>query len=628
MATNTLNQLKENIQTLNKRISAPNFYQELCDFSQNDINLVIQNLSKIIAYYLYSDDKITSDQLSTLFIKINHFQIQCPKYAIHPTNNFYARKMKRNGVNSNLPFMKMLDSELICLAEFVSVYPNLIPYGISLYTEIQEALKEALFSPSIVYKDILKQPQKQELPISVGEAENIYYENVFQKRLTGTRASLVRTSANMGKRVLSKIVGQKAVLVFLPIEQVPNMDLLQGETALHISANKLAFLEIPTYYTLLNFCVQNKGIEEGTKIEYKTGEIHKESKPATYTTSRYYYNRYEKISVTEQFEYQNSEFTGDTLYDIDLIYGSLDSNNSREVLENSFDVNYAKIKEASDIKVRKKKDKYTILNGRHRLLYLKHYYLTNYQYYSEAGQLDRLKEKVTIPMLVEHTIEDQEFVRYLDKINTLASFTLLKNDIRNDNLEFIIIIEDYVYCIRSAIELADLYNLLVAKKYRNPYYIGKNIKQKAYVYEELMRRLIIVLKKEIENLSFLDLIQYIATNPEIVNGLNIETNNLNFAIFHHIYINFLNKITISKIYNRKIDIIAEAIGEKEAERIGEQIIEFLNQNPEYTKMPWTDLYEILHQIPEFSSYDSDYLRECANGKGYQTKLLKLVYNEE
>lgn len=521
-----------------------------------------------------------------------------------------------------------MENDLMRLAEYLSAFPNVLHYGIPLYTDIEEAIKKALFSPSIIYESILKQPRKQELPISVGEAENTYYYNVFQKRLSGASTSLVKTSATIGKRVLSKMIGQNPLLAFFQLEQIPSIDVKQGETALHISANKIAFLEIPTYYALMNICAQNKGLKEGTKINYRTGELYTEPQVQSSPITRHYYNRYEKISVTEEFEYQNSEFTGDTYYDIDLIYGSLDSNNSRENLGNNFDVNYARIKKASDIKVRKEGAKYTILNGRHRLLYLKYFYLTNYKYYSEAGQLEKLKEKAAIPMLVEHPIENPEFVKYLDKISTLASFSLLKNDIRNDNLEFFLVFADYVYFVQSVEEIADLYSLLATKKYLNQYYIGTNAKQEVFPYEELMRRLIITLKKEIESMTFIDLINYIKTNREIRIGLIPETESLNYAIFHHVYINFLNKIAINKIYDRNIDIVADTIREQETEKIGQQIMEFLNLHPDYTQMTWSNLFEILHQIPAFSNYDSDYLRECANAKGYQTKLLKIIYNDD
>lgn len=93
------------------------------------------------------------------------------------------------------------------------------------------------------------------------------------------------------------------------------------------------------------------------------------------------YPRYEVIKVDDKFVYDNSEFTGDALYDVDQIYGRLDTHNSREVLSSiPLQEKIENIKKSYDISANLRNGKYRISNGRHRLIFLKYYYLSNRDY--------------------------------------------------------------------------------------------------------------------------------------------------------------------------------------------------------------------------------------------------------
>ena len=51
--------IREKIKRINQLFSEPNFFEDLCNHSANDINKVIKNISNIINYYLVTEDTKT-----------------------------------------------------------------------------------------------------------------------------------------------------------------------------------------------------------------------------------------------------------------------------------------------------------------------------------------------------------------------------------------------------------------------------------------------------------------------------------------------------------------------------------------------------------------------------------------
>lgn len=624
MGTNSLTPLQEKTNTLKTLLNRESFYQELCSYSNNNINEVITNLSKIIFYYLYSNDSNIDYSLESLFTKITYYLNLSETYIIYPTNTFYYNEIKLLGLNNSVSFTKKTNFNLEKLSSILSAYPENIKYSLQAFTNIKEALKASFFSPSIVYRDILKQPINQEQPIIIGESKEKYYESILKTRLSNTLPELYSTASQIAKKTIPKIIAGNPLLVIFKSNLLTPEEKNTLEINSYINPSYLSFIKLPSYYDLLTICALNNGLTQNTKIDINTGEYYKEPKKEKINSTRYTYNRYELVSVTSSFLYINDEVTGDPFYDIDKIYGILNTDKSRDALSKSFSENIATIKQSANINVKKRKDKYLIQNGRHRLIYLKYYYLSNYEYYQKIGRLDLLKEKVTIPMLVEHQIEDQEFTNLLDELKKITSFTLIKSDTRNDNLEFFIILPNYVYYITSSKDLNNLYKYLKNKNYNNEYLISYNISEYNSIYEEVIRYLIITLKEDFSKLSFYELIKYLKNNQNIQSKFqnNFKTLNINLLYIH--YNNYLSRFTTKEFFNPNKDVIAEVKKEIEETKIGTIIMDYLKNNPQHD-LSWDNIYQELIKIPSLSSYSSKELRECADKEGYHHLLLSNYY---
>ena len=120
------------------------------------------------------------------------------------------------------------------------------------------------------------------------------------------------------------------------------------------------------------------------------------------------YTTCELITIDDEFKYYNFELTGNPKIDLQLIYGSKDAHNSIGILTRPSEDNIARIKRNHDISLTKCEDTYLINNGRHRIVYLKHYYEECSQYCDTQEALDTLKNKVTIPAKINKRIEDPQ----------------------------------------------------------------------------------------------------------------------------------------------------------------------------------------------------------------------------
>lgn len=619
--------LQEKIELIKKILTKKDFYILLCQKSDNNVQTTIINLGKIINYYLYSEDQKIYDSVDELLKRVRSYTPTQTTYVIYPTNSFYYNQLKLLGINSSVSFTRKTDINIIKLSNLLSAFPPSLRSSIPIFTEVEKALKESLVSPQNIYCEILKQPKGQEQAITIGESQSIYYMKVLTERIRNSSNDNHVTGAAIATKTISKLITEKPMLVFIPSDKIASIDIEQEATNVFLSSNNLGFLIIPSYYDLQTICAQNKGINKGEEIDYQTGEIYtKPPQRKNPVRSPYSYTRYEKVSVTQEFEYINEELTGDALYDIDKIYGALDSNNSRENLMRNFDDNLYRIRSSSNINVRKVGDKYMIQNGRHRILYLKYFYLKNYETYKQSGHLDSLKSKVTIPMLVEHSFDEQT-ITYLEKIKKISSFAVLKNDIRNDKQELFLVLSSSndVYYIGSLEDLKKLYDYLNSAQYQNPYYLCKNLPTNTIIQDKLMHHLIITLGHQLDNMSFIDLIKYLQNNPQIPNEFNLDPFNFNISFLYITYSNYINNIIENELFNYGKDLVQEEKDKDNIDRIGNIIMQILDEHPEYIELSWQKLFEILHSIRELSSYSSKYLRKCAESKGYAKKIIEELY---
>lgn len=612
----------EQIKTINTILNKKDFYSELCAFSNNDINRVFENISKIITYYLTTNDRTLYNSLSELFKKINNSSPAEIDFYIYPTNSFYYQSLKSSGIKPVFDIFKILSLNLEQNMEFLeselSFYPISENSELTFFTTIKEALEYGASSPQILFKGILKQPNNKEQPVIVGNSETSYYQSVFKERLGNLHTISSQSGTIIGEKCISSFIGQDILLTLLPKSTLDNT------LPKSIKPRLLSFIKIPSRYTLLNICAKNKKIATGSKIDIKTGEPFTEQSPYEEPSFYITYSRYEKMAITDEFEYFNYNLTGDIDYDIDLIYGRLDSNNSREKISQRFQENLARIKRGNDISVRKIKDRYIISNGRHRLLYLKHFYVQNFKYYQDKNKLEELRQMLTIPINIEHVIEDPDINTLLQKIATLnQQCRFLKSDINNDLLDILIIIGNKAYNITSVEELSDLYNLLSKNNYVNKYFICYTNQGNIISYNELMDYLIITLQEKIFTMNIIDIIKYIKSNEIIINNQRISIEKLDLYSLYLSYTTFQNIIALNELYNLNKDLMKDAKDRLEMKRIGRIIMNVIEENPDYINYSWQELENALRSIPELQNLDSEYLNTCAYKAGYNTRKIKV-----
>lgn len=620
--------------TINKLFETPNFFKRLCNYSNNDIEEVIKNISKIINYYLSTNDIIYNYKIEELLFIANNTET-VSNILIHPTNEYHERKYRFQGLNATSILEDSNALELKALEQSVSfiTHTNYF-FCAEITSDINEAINLSFESPNIVYKSILKQPLGKELPMVVGTDEKSYYSSILEIRLKNIDSLERKTKAKKTKRMMKHYIGKDSLLVIFPTQTkhytIPSKDITDKETGIYIPPKYLSYIRIPSKYKLLSLCAENKQTRNGELLNITNGTPYQLEQPPKREDYHLYYSRYEKVSVTDIFSYTNEEFTGDISYDIDLIYGSLDTNKSREKASSDPYKNIDFIKRKEDIHVRLTKDGYHIRNGRHRILYLKYFYVTNYTQFKEEGKLDKLKELVTIPMSIERTIETPITNEYLTKIKKLnPRVTYFKTNINNEDEELMIIFNDSVYIIKNSEELINLYNLLSQDIKDNKYFIGTNSSTNNLNYEELFDYLIITLEEKIYTMSLTDIINFIITEGFYINDQYCITNNLNYFFLYFEYCDLQHTIQLRRLSNKPITIIEDTKIKVKKQEIGKLIMEFISKHPDLIYLEWHDLYCILKEIDTFKDYDEAFLESSANQEGYQKqKILQLFSHEK
>lgn len=626
--------IKEGCTIINKLFKKNNFFEQLCQYSNNDINKTIENLSIITNYYLTTCDRNINYDFKTLFERTSQVTSFRHDYLISPTNSYFHNIIRMNGFNGSLSLAKYLYFDIERLDACLSFYPAIIPdYYINIYESVEESIQKSFISPTPLYESILKQPKNMEHPVTVGEDEKKYYSSILEKRLKNTEDSLYKTCSIIGKKIFNDFIGKDALLVIIPKKfgktEISKEDIQKKETILRIPSYVLSYIQIPSRYKLLSICNKNKKLKEGEKVSFIDGTPYYSEKKEEKTNDAYYYSRIEPISVTEEFIYCNSEFTQDINYDIDLIYGSYDYNERRKEISKDFSKNIKEIRKKSDLMVRIINGKYEIRNGRHRLLYLKHFYVNNYEPYKEIGKLDQLKEIVTIPMNVERTFSNDNINIYLTKIHKLnKNARFFKNNINDDLPELFIEFQDKLYYIKNEQELISLYNSLLKKETNNSLFVcnttlkERDYSKKIYIY------LILTLREKIYTMTLQEIISYLLKEGFYIDNTYYQDNIIDIVSLYSWYLDIQGTLQMNKYFNYKKDLIANAEKYEKQEFLGNIIISILEAQPELIELEWDTLYEILILNENLKQYDKEFLKEAADNKGYQKLKFQALYNDK
>lgn len=543
---------RNKIKLLKSIIESKDFYPFLCEYSSNDIEIVVDNLAKIINYLL-SADNIPND-LEELFNNAVNYH-QEGKYLIYSTNSYLENYIRLKGLNPD--HRHKTYNELMLLDRQISFLDFHRGFYLPLYGTIKDAIEAGFSNPKTLYESILKQPEQNKRPVIVGETETAYYSSILQRRLQNVPNSFSKTGANIARKVLNEIIGKDVTLYFLPTDR----ELGHEELYEKVSPFALRSISIPSRYTLLMICAKNKRLKEGTKISLDNGEVLKESAPEKKKKySSLYYPTYEEIPITEDFIYDNDELTGEAIYDIDDLYGKFNSNGSREKLSDTYlSQRLDFIKNSHDISAIKRDNKYRIVNGRHRLVYLKYYYLSNYKQCKTPLELESLKKMVTAPICVNKTIEDEETQRvliYLEQINPSIKF--YKTNIENDNCDLIIVNRENAYHIKSKKELIKLASYLGNRKDNNEFFIGHNTNIENAPYEIIINKLITILKGDFFKMDLIGIVRYLQNNSLTIGNKEINLSTINYHLLYYSYITAIHEIQLSRIRKQPIQIIASA----------------------------------------------------------------------
>ena len=614
--------LKKRCKNLNNFLNQEEFYSTLATYSNYDFATLITNLSLIIAYYLNTDTPIVYSTLEELFAHLKSVFLPQLDYFIYPSNSYEYIALRMQGINPKINILSLINKKkqrnLKALEKEVSFSPiESNPNNPVFYTDIKESLFTSLGYPAILFQSILKQPTvttSHTISPSMELSENTYYQNILKERLLNIHDLPYQTGAVIGAKAISTYANRETMLTIIPASAVKN-------SSSFISPCFLSFIKLPSKYTLLALCNQKEKSKEKQEGKEQIEEQPKNSlpyiDPITNTNNFLVaYSRYEYLSITDEFIYSNPEFTGDIEYDIDLIYGRLDSNRSRPRVAPNFFENLDKIRMKNDISVRQIGGQYEITNGRHRLLYLKHFYVRNYEKYKEKGQLQVLKDYLKLPINVERYIESPELNDILKKIARMfPNSRFLKANIHDDAPHLLILINEYAYTITSVEEANELYFCLQCQKYRNKYFLNYNIKKQNA--SEVFDYLIVMLKEKIFSMNSIDIINYLNKNDITIDNQRILLETLDLYSLYLRYLNLQSMIQTNELYNSQRDLIEEARHRIEMRKIGKKILDIIKSNPERLEYNWNDLFEFISTYPDFKGYDSDYLHSCANLVGFQ-----------
>ncbi len=534
-------QLKNRCRVAQSLIDSPDFFPSLCSKVGNNVNEVIELLSKIIDYILNNNvDTIDINKITES--KNNGF-------VIYPTNIYYYNMINLFGL-SFMALNRGINDDLAKLDMAVSHYPTSSEiHSFEIFDDTSKAINRAQTTPSIIFSHILKQPKKNEEPISVGASEVSYYLSILEKRLRNKNED-IKTSTHKAEKTVCSFVGKQSLLVIIPKDIIDSTDLKNGEITENIPRTKIGLLRIPSRYELIQMCARNRELEEGTKLSMEDGQVLKSRRPKVNYDLPFGYSRYEKVYVDDTFDYDADDLTGDADYDIDIIYGGKDYHESRKKISSNPDENIKFIKKSSSMLLTKVGDRIKINNGRHRLVYMKKFFLDHVDQCKDEKLLAHLREQCSVVVLVTRTFEDQEVLDVIQSIYKLVpNIRIQKNSVLNDEVDLIIFIQGKIINVRNKAELIDFYNGLKEQKIRNKYEIAKLNKgstlQSNFVIDYILKKL----GKQVINLSFSDIVDYIKFKGIEKDGIKYGIDYINLEQLYNDFIAYSNITNYSILTN-------------------------------------------------------------------------------
>lgn len=339
----------------------------------------------------------------------------------------------------------------------------------------------------------------------------------------------------------------------------------------------------------------------------------------------------EQITIDEDFKYYNSELTGNPKVDLQLIYGSKDVHNSVGILTRPSEDNIARIKRNYDISLTKCDDTYLINNGRHRIVYLKHYFADCYQYCDTEEALNTLKQKVTIPVRINKRLEDRRINEILIFLKEkYEDMFIFKTDVLNDNPELAIFYEGSLYYVKNKDEIIDFYQRIELGEDLTEYKL-LNLEPVTYpdinrVFEELHN----IYGNHIYELSYIGLIRLLKLTPLYIDGISIKVEQLPLKKLYFKYLDMTTCYMICNTYD--IDLPEDTSFQyskfSKEHKIGIYLMQIINQHLEYKEYTWEQIFAILHEDPKLSQYDSDYLKDIAMEHGIRELLGDQIFTKK
>ena len=483
--------ISKKISLIHTLLSNNNFLKELCNYSNNDLNIVIKNITKIINVILNIDNyKYTN--LETIL----NVQIEEQKYNYIPSNTFFKPIRTRTEINKKVRTITPIDN----LLKILNTQERELPYP---STDIEKQIIETLHYPKEFYDTVTCNSPYN---ILHDNEEDFFKDRIAQKLYENKIGS--NYSIMLMLFISQRLAKSKPLLIINPINK---------------PLNNLYFIEIPSIIDIIKICLINKKESLNYFIDYNTGNKYEIKRVEKQNDILFTYSRYEYITFDDTFKYSNDNLTGDIYEDFNKLYYFDDPHKSVENLNNHPKDNIEKIKEINDISLTYFDDTYKIMNGRHRILYLMKYYKEHKMLYTEE-RLPILKEEVTIKVSVISCIKDKEFNDLLNKLIKQYHIDIIKIDEKNDLPEILIRYNKKIYIIKNKNELKEFYNNLNNQELLNKYLIFTENKNNLD-YANLFIELFPILNETIENINFLEFIEYLKNN-KIITPEEIEIKKL------------------------------------------------------------------------------------------------------
>ena len=282
-----------------------------------------------------------------------------------------------------------------------------------------------------------------------------------------------------------------------------------------IRLSDLEGLRLPTLEKIKEICDYNKYKDQ----EKKKQQIKKDNyyqKHRIFEETAFTYIRTELITINPSLIYYHQDLSGNIYEDYNFLYQNKEK--YKNILNNSYETNVAKIKKSSDILLKKTGNVYEIENGRHRIIYL--------------------------PIQIKRRIEDKEFNIVLNNLKKEYNISIIKNNLLNNEPNILIILNNKAYEIKNKEELIKFYNNLKQ---------GLQVDRSINILPFDINNLIEIDTNKIIN-QYRDLIfnKYLEIGESILNSNFTEIikqfNSINNCLFYQAFISIQQNFQESLIY--------------------------------------------------------------------------------